>query len=472
MANALTATAWPVDDRAVWAGPRRARADAVTVLTGLVVLLFALPARLVFPPLGAAGRPAGLAGLAILGWWLLSHLVPSLTPRGRQPVRTAILVYLWVYLVAFTLGYARGLPGIEASSSDRALLTTLGLAGVALVTADGIPDRARLDVLLRRLTVGGAVMALLGEIQFVFGIDLVGKIKVPGLSLNAGLIGVASRGDAGLRRVAGTASHYIEFGVVAALLLPLALHYALYARDRAERQWRWAIVAVIGAAVPFSISRSAFLCLIASLVVLAALWRIRMQAQALVVAVVAMMALRFVVPGLLGTILSLFRNMGSDPSVQNREADYPIVFRYIAERPWFGRGPGTFVPERYILLDNELLGTIVSIGYVGLAALLGVFLTGFFLARSVSKHTAHPETRHLAQALAAAIVGAMVASVTFDSLGFPIFAGTLFLMVGAVGALWRTDRAEDPMPPRGGREILKPNRLRRSAGRPQLEVTR
>jgi O-antigen ligase len=441
------------------------------VLTALVVLLFALPARLVFPPLGAAGRPAGLAGLAVFGWWLLSHLVPSLTRRGRQPVRTAILVYLYVYLIAYTLGYGRGLPGAEATSSDRALLTTLGLAGIALVAADGIPDRARLDVLLKRLTVGGALMAVLGEFQFVFGIDLVSKIKVPGLSLNAGLIGIASRGDAGLRRVAGTASHYIEFGVVAALLLPLAIHYALHARDRAERQWRWAIVAVIGAAVPFSISRSAFLCLIVSLVVLATLWRIRMQAQALAVAVVAMMALRFVVPGLLGTIMSLFRNMGNDPSVQNREADYPVVFRYIAERPWFGRGPGTFMPERYILLDNEMLGTIVSIGYVGFAALLGVFVTGFFLARSVSKHTVHPETRHLAHALAAGIVGAMVASLTFDSLGFPIFAGTLFLMVGAVGALWRTDRAATAMPPRDGREILKPNRLLRSAGRRRLEAT-
>src|SRR5690606_7204789 len=142
----------------------------------------------------------------------------------------------------------------------------------------------------------------------------------------------------------------------------------------------------------------------------------------------------------------------------------PIVFRYIAERPWFGRGPGTFMPERYILLDNELLGTIVSIGYVGLAALLGVFVTGFFLARSVSTHTAPPEPRHLPPALAAGIVGAMVASVTFDSLGFPIFSGTLFRMVGAVAALWRTDRAGVSMPPRGGREILKPNRLRRSAG--------
>jgi O-antigen ligase len=471
MVTALTTTAWPPHDQAPAAGAREARADGATVLTGLVVLLFALPARLVFPPLGAAGRPAGLAGLVVLGWWLLSHVVPSLTQRGRQPVRTAILVYLYVYLIAYTLGYARGLPGVEATSSDRALLTTLGLAGVALVAADGIPDRVRLDVLLKRLTVGGAVMAVLGELQFAFGIDLVSKIKVPGLSLNAGLIGIANRGDGGLRRVAGTASHYIEFGVVAALLLPLAIHYALHARDRAERQWRWLIVAVIGAAVPFSISRSAFLCLLVSLLVLAALWRIRMQVQALVVAVVAMMAMRFLVPGLLGTIMSLFRNMGSDPSVQNREADYPIVFEYIAERPWFGRGPGTFTPERYILLDNELLGTIVSIGYVGLAALLGVFVTGFFLARSVSKHTAEPETRHLAHALGAGIVGAMVASLTFDSLGFPIFAGTLFLMVGAVGALWRTERQGAPMPPRNGREILKPNRLRRSAGRRRLEAT-
>jgi O-antigen ligase len=282
-------------------------------------------------------------------------------------------------------------------------------------------------------------MAVLGEIQFIFGIDVVQRISIPGLSLNADLVGIATRGEGEFRRVAGTASHYIEFGVVAALLLPLALHYALYARDRAERQWRWTICAVLGAAVPFSISRSGFVCLVVAMVVLAALWNLRMQAMALVVGVVAVGALRFVVPGLIGTILALFRNLGNDPSVQNREIDYPIVFRYVAERPWFGRGPGTFLPERYILLDNEILGTLVSTGYIGLASLLAVFAVALWLSRSVAKHTAQPENRHLAQALAASIVGALVASATFDSLGFPIFAGTLFLLVGAVGALSSLD---------------------------------
>ena len=73
-------------------------------------------------------------------------------------------------------------------------------------------------------------------------------------------------------------------------------------------------------------------------------------------------------PGLLGTLRSLFLHASSDPSVKGRTNDYTVVFQYVGERPWFGRGPGTFLPGRYILLDNQFLGALVATGVVGVIA--------------------------------------------------------------------------------------------------------
>ena len=47
------------------------------------------------------------------------------------------------------------------------------------------------------------------------------------------------------------------------------------------------------------------------------------------------------------------------------------------------------------------------------------------------------ETRDLGQALAGSIAAAGVGLATFDGLGFPMFSGLFFLLLGCIGALWR-----------------------------------
>ena len=413
------------------------RLDAVSALTVTLVLLFIVPARLVVPAIGAAGRPAVLLAIGLAGWWALTRVVPSMVIRGRQPVRTALLVFFVIFLLAYGLGYARGLPGIESRGSDRALIVMTSLVGMALVACDGIGSRERLDLLLRRLTYATAFMSFVGALQFVLGIDLASKIRLPGLALNRDLVGVGQRGAEALPRVAGTAGHAIEFGVLMAMVLPIALHYALHARSRAEGQRRWLIVAIIALGIPFSISRSATIGFLTAGVALTAIWSGRMRLKALIIAAVSTVLLQTAVPGLLGTIKSLFTNLGSDPSVQGRTQDYGPLFTYVADRPWFGRGPGTFLPERYILLDNEILSSLVSTGYVGLIALLGLLATAYFVARSVARHGVDDCTRHLGQALATTVLVAVVTSFTFDSLAFATFGGTLFIVIGAAGALGR-----------------------------------
>lgn len=428
---------------------RGARGDAVSVLTIYLALLFVLPSRLVIAAIGAVGRPAALLGMGCFIWWAVCRLVPTMNIPGRQPVRRAVIAFGFVTLTSYTLGFARGLPGIEARASDRVLLTTVGLLGVALVASDGIVTRRRLDTLLRRLVSFGGLLSVMGSVQFWLGINIAQKIQVPGLVLNNSLVGIGERGDAGLRRVAGTTGHPIEFGVVLAMLLPIALHYALFAKDDWERRWRWVIVGIMISSSLYSVSRSAVIGLGVGLAVLVLFWVRRLQFNALVLGTVFLGAFRFVVPGLLGTLRSLFANSSEDPSVTGRTNDYPIVLDFVERRPWFGRGVGTFLPEEYLLLDNQYLGTLVTTGFAGLAALLLVLLTGWACGFVVARERSAPEEdRHLGAAIAASIASGIAVSATFDSLGFAVIGGCLFLLIGAGGALWRLhstdDRRTDP----------------------------
>lgn len=441
----------PIEDRR-----RSPKIDSVTILTFFLALLFVLPARLVVPAMGAAGRPALLLGIGLLGWWVLSWAVPSWAPRGRQPVRIALLVWAGVVVLAYLAGLNRGLPGTELSGADRGLLTVAALVGLALFAVDGIPSRRRLDTLLKRLVMAGVFLAVTGHLQFFLGFNVSPLITLPGLELNAGLIGLSERGEGDLLRVAGTSSHPIEFGVTLSMILPLAIHYALSVAGGLKRLAYWGAVAVIASAIALSISRAGIVAVAASLILLAVVWGWRARANAAFFGAIGLVAMRSAIPGLLGTIRALFTNFGNDPSIQGRQDDYPIVLGYVFKRPWFGRGVGTFLPEEYILLDNQYLMTLVTTGIVGLLALLGLFVTGYVLARRVAKSERPASTRQLGQAIAAGIGAGVVASVTFDSLAFPQFSGTLFLLLGCAGALWRL--ADDEAPPQSSylEQVLKP----------------
>ncbi len=438
----------------------RAIGSAASIARLAIALLFLLPPRLVVGGLGAAGRPALVLGAGMLVWWLASRMIPGLMIYGRQPVRWLLGGFLVVHLLSYVAGLDRGLDGVEMRSADRSLITVLALCGFTLIVADGVPSRESLDRLLRWLLWGAAFMAVAGELQFLVGFDVTRFINVPGLSINRPLIGVGNRGaGGGFARVAGTAGHYIEFGVILGMLLPVALHYALFARSRAERQRRWVLVAVLAVGIPFSISRAAVLSLAVGLGVLLISWTLRQQYAAVVGLFGFLVVMRILKPGLLGTIQALFQNAKSDPSIQNRQSDYAVVADYVSARPWFGRGAGTFIPERYTLLDNQALGTVVAEGFLGLVALAALFLVPFCLARRVRRNGADEETQHLGQALAASVVVAAACSLTFDSLSFTTFSGTLFLVIGAIGALWRLDKVgrapDEPPAVRRERRLLR-----------------
>lgn len=424
--------------------------DAVSLLTVWLALVFVIPASQVVPQVGAAGRPAVLFGYGLLAVWLASRFVPDAVLPGRQPMRWFLAVYAVVFAVAYALGIERGLDPSEATSIDRALIVHTSLIAAALVALDGIPSRKRFDDLMLRLIGFTAFSAFVGFLQFFWRLDITPSLTLPGINLNGQPPITTIDERNGFNRVAGTAGHAIEFGSVMAIVLPIALHYLLHDRPGPRRRRLAVATALIALGVPFSISRTSTIAVVIVALGLTLNWGHRMVLRSAVVGLGSLVALRAAVPTLLGSIKSLFTNLQDDLSFQARASDYPIVFRFLRERPFFGRGPGTFGPPDYLLLDNEILSTAVNTGLVGLAAFLALYVVAILMFRRVAWTAATDETRHLAMSLAVSTLVAGVVLYFADMLFFAIYSSLAFLLFGLAGSLLRLrdERSEFDVKPR------------------------
>ena len=224
-----------------------------------------------------------------------------------------------------------------------------------------------------------------------------------------------------------------------AMVLPLALHFAIQASGR-ERWWRWLCAALIGLAIPMSLSRTAIVGVLVVGLVLVPAWTPERQRRAIVIAGLWSAAVWLMVPGLVGTISNLFANYGSDTSVTARTERYAKIGGLLRHHVFVGRGLGTFVPEKYFVLDNQYLGTVLEAGLIGLVAIVLVMLVAFGCARGARRRLRDESGRDLAQALAASAAVPLVVFATFDALSFPMVPGLLFLLLGCSGALWRLSR--------------------------------
>ena len=413
------------------------RLDVAAVIALAVCLLYMLPAALIVPSLTFAGRPALVLSLGLFAWWLLARLSPSLFMVGPQPLRWACLLYLVSILLSYIAGLLRGLPTLEANRQNFTLLVTFQFIGLVLMSADGIANWERLRKVLRVFICAAAFMAVVGLIQSVFEYDIAQRLIVPGLEIGGDMADFQKRGD-GLFRVAGTATHYIEFSVVLAMAVPFGLHFARFGPHRRSRRIFAGATLLIAAAVPVAISRTGVLALGAAMAVMfIAAWGWRMRYNMLLISVAVLGAMTVLRPGLLGTLRAMFLAGEQDPSITGRTDDYEMVSHWFAQRPWLGRGPGTLIPDSYIILDNQWLMTLVTGGVVGIVALAALHLTCISLAYVALRRSVTEEDRHLCAALISSQVVAILVGATFDSFSFTTFAFTLALMSGLCGAVWR-----------------------------------
>jgi polysaccharide biosynthesis protein PslJ len=434
-----------------------AKFDAVRLLTIYAVLLLLIPATLVFAPLGAEGTPAVVFSLGLLFWYLASWISGRMEPSGGgRLVRVTMLIFAMVVLASFVAAMTRDITQPEVLAADMGLLWLASAAGLVVVITEAIRDYDQLEALLRRLVVLGTVIAVVGILQFR-GIDLAKYIHIPGLTVNSDLV-VMNRG--GFVRPQSTTSQPIEFSVIMAMLLPLAVQQAFH-DGHGGRFARWAPVALMGFAVPITGSRSGIIGIIVGLLVILPTWKLQRIGGALLVIGLGVGLLRFVAHGLIGTFINLFQGIfnGQDGSANARVADYSGVAQYISQRPIFGRGFGTFLPLLYRFTDNMYLHAIVEIGIVGILATILLFWSGIQSAALGRRRATQNRQRETGQALAASIAVAMATSYTFDSFSFPMFSGLFFTLLGCCGAYCSIMTAEARRPSVDGSIAVRGNKL-------------
>ncbi|GIH69057.1 O-antigen ligase family protein [Sphaerimonospora thailandensis] len=420
----------------------RGRADGATLAVLFVMALLLIPARLVIKGLPLSLTPASLFSLLAGMCWMCATFTTTLgAAKGRTPARTALFVYTTATLATYGVASYGFLPADELRLADHALVLIIANVGIALAVCDGVRGADRLDFVLKAVVVCGAVIAVIAVFQFAVGLDLTRYLELPGLRYSTEGSMVEIRDS--LRRVAATATHPIEFGVLSSMLLPLAAHYGFQARERAEPTVRWWVcTGLIGAGLMFSVSRSAVLGAGVVAAVLLSGWPGRRRARALSVAAVFLVLMKVLVPGLLGTFYGLFANFGTDNSVLYRTNDYSIAIAEIARHPWLGRGIGTWYAPKYIVFDNQYILTVVETGVIGVTVFAAVFLAGAYSALRARYLSGNPGRRDLGLTLAACLLVPLVGSATFDLLAFPMVTGVSFLLIGAAGSLLRTSREE------------------------------
>lgn len=440
---------------------------AVWLLVLWAGLLLLLPSELVLPQIGAAGTPANLLGLGFLLWWVCAKLAGQLA-APLNPMHVALGLLVLAVLLSLANGLAHGwtrpvdirqatdavwtlTPISQAELFEKSVLGGLrGLiaigswVGVALLVMDGLRSWRDVDRLISAVVAMSSVVAAIGIYQYFTGDNLARFIQVPGLSATYETGVSISRSV--LNRVSATTTHPIEFCVVLTCVLPLAIHRALHPHQTGTFNrivYSFLPAALIGVSIPMAVSRSGIVALAVVMLVLFLGWPTNRRIWVVVLAPPTAILMRSALPGLLGTIRSLFSQSTTDPSVTARTADYGVVLDIYSQHPWLGRGAFTFIPQYYRVLDNQILLNLVELGAIGLTATLGVFAVGYYLGRYCKRHGLTEERRHLGLALSAGILAMVTTYLTFDAWGFAKAGAITFLLLGLAGVARRLSHTPD-----------------------------
>ncbi len=425
--------------------------DAATILTGYLLLAFFVPSNMALPALGGAGTPANVFALLGLFWYVASWLTGRIAPAaGTRGPRLAMCVLAGAVLMSYVADATRAGSHEEVLGADRGLILLLVWVALVVLASAGISDRDRLDTLLRRVVVMATVVAAIGYYDFFARTNIADSISIPGLHTSVAGIEAMDRGD--FVRPRSTTAHPLEFGGMLAILLPFAIQQA-FDPVRREAAWirRWGPVAVMGGALPLTVSRTSIIGIALVALVMVPRWKPQRRWAALGLMGASVAVFKVLVPGLIGTITTLFSTFlsNSDSSTQARTVKYSAIVPYLRERPLFGRGFGTFSPDLYFFTDNQYMLTAAEMGALGLVALAVLFFTGIHHGGAIRRLARTESDRELGQAFFASSVVALVISATFDALSFPMYAGMFFLVLGAGGSCLGFLHRPQPSPPGG-----------------------
>ncbi|WP_405437462.1 O-antigen ligase family protein [Streptomyces avidinii] len=422
--------------------------DATALLSCYLALAFFIPSNLTLPGMGGVGTPANVFALLCLFWYLAAWITGRILPApGTRLPRVVMCLLAFSVLGSYLANAMRGSSHKEVLAADRGLIGLLVWVSLVVLVSAGIQDRERLDVLLRRAVVMGTVVAAVGFYDFFTATNIADSISIPGLKSSVAQITTLDRGS--FTRPRSTTAQPLEFGGMLAILLPFAVQQAFDPVRRHLRAWRrWGPVVLMGGALPLTVSRTSIIGALIVVLVMVLRWKPERRWAAIGLLMGSVACFKVIIPGLIGTITALFASFltNSDSSTQARTVKYSAIVPYLDERPLFGRGFGTFLPELFFFTDNQYMLTLAEMGLVGLLALLVLLFTGIHQGGAIRRLARTESDRELGQAFFASALVSLVIAATFDALSFPMFAGVFFLTIAAGGSYLGFIRRTAPEP--------------------------
>ncbi len=416
-------------------------ADRMPWLLGIFCILNGLLPSYIVPSgtLRFLGSPSKLLAAALL-FITIVGFVGSRRASENFTIRPG-LILLVGYSVLTILVWGVASPSLDNSQVEEqdksALILLIAFVGIACYSIIKIQTSAQRSFVMGCLAIGLLFSCAAGILQNALSADLHLFFLPPGFVNNlpdsiAGT-GIQLIERAGATRAFGTSGHPIEFSVVAAVAVPLTLHFARFATERYVR-----VLATLGTgialfSIPAGVSRSG---LIAFLVVfLIYMWSFTVRqlftALALLLAAVSLQAIAM--PNTIDALWQTIAGSAEDSSILVRIARYDHVAATIRAHPIFGIGFGEGSGSVYGVLDNQWFLTGVQGGVVGIAALTLLSLGGVIgFTASLRCASTHVE-RGQAYALGAMFGGILVTSFTFDLFAFQQVS---FVYLLVFGLLW------------------------------------
>lgn len=247
----------------------------------------------------------------------------------------------------------------------------------------------------------------------------------------------------GRAAIVGPTESPLADAAILSIALSFALVYLIHARDRRGKVI-WFLASALLLAGTLSTQRKSAVIIPLGAVIVLLIYKPRQMIRFVPAFLGLLAAIYAISPRAISGIRYQFLDIGTSASTVARTNDYTAITPDILAHPILGRGYGSYAPHVYRILDNQYLGLLVEMGFVGLAAYLLIMLTGGALAHRAAR-SRDPSRAMAGVALMGAIAGFVIANATFDVLAFAQVPYMLmFVLALTVVAADRSHADESP----------------------------
>ena len=427
--------------------PRTARILPWLAAASIATVILVPIDSIILPvPLPFDARPDRLLLVACFALWALVIAVhaPSPAPGTRYRFGAIeVLLVLFAAVAVLSVGLNLTALQIEAGASlalRKLILLASYLAFYLLVV--GTVRRTELSTFVRLVVALGVLAAVGTIIQYASGRNLfftfATALTPPGTSVSSSATLVL---DNGRPDITGPARHGLAVSTMLAMILPLALVGAAFARDQRDRVLYGlaAILLLIGCVTTLR-RTGVILPFLACAAVIFGGGRRMLPLAAVFVVLLA--ATPLVVPGVFDDVRAQFSstNTAAQQSLEGRTTDFPAVAPDIRAHALVGRGFGTYNARRFRILDSQYLTSLIETGFVGTGLYLALIVVAGGMALWTGVRHAGPAS-WIGLAAFGSALAFLAANAFFDTLAFPQ-APYVFLLVVALASIARQAAAD------------------------------